>query len=188
MQAQAALSAALGEIGKGSYVEPSAMMVGEFLQRWLDDYVQHNCAAKTGDRYAEIVRNHVLPVIGCVKLSSPRRMPVVSARNTGSRKGVSWSRSISRRLCCWLSATINFAGFIRRHPELPKVRLHDLRHTHASLLLQAGEHAKVVSERLGHSSVAFTLDTYGHLMPGMEAGAAAKLDGLFGPAGRNKNR
>jgi integrase len=48
------------------------------------------------------------------------------------------------------------------------VRFHELRHTHASLLLQAGEHAKVVSERLGHSSVAFTLDTYGHLMPGME--------------------
>ncbi len=82
----------------------------------------------------------------------------------------------------------NFAAFIRRHRELPKVRFHDLRHTHASLLLQAGEHAKVVSERLGHSSVAFTLDTYGHLMPGMEAGAAAKLDGLFGDAGRNKNR
>src|SRR5262245_56179546 len=62
-----------------------------------------------------------------------------------------------------LSST--FAAFIRRHPELPKARFHDLRHTHASLLLEAGEHAKVVSERLGHSSVAFTLDTYGHLMP-----------------------
>ena len=68
----------------------------------------------------------------------------------------------------------NFAVFIRRHPELPKVRFHDLRHTHASLLLQAGEHAKVVSERLGHSSVAFTLDTYGHLMPGMEAGGGGE--------------
>ena len=81
----------------------------------------------------------------------------------------------------------SFAAFIRRHPELPKVRFPDLRHTHASLLLQAGEHAKVVSERLGHSSVAFTLDTYGHLMPGMEEAAAAKLDGLFGAAARMKN-
>jgi integrase len=81
----------------------------------------------------------------------------------------------------------NFGAFIHRHPELPKVRFHDLRHTHASLLLQAGEHAKVVSERLGHSSVAFTLDTYGHLMPGMEEAAAAKLDGLFSAAGRMKN-
>ena len=79
----------------------------------------------------------------------------------------------------------NFAAFIRRHPELPKVQFHDLRHTHASLLLQAGEHAKVVSERLGHSSVAFTLDTYGHLMPGMEEGRRrswmAYLVLLYGP-------
>ena len=73
----------------------------------------------------------------------------------------------------------NFAGFIRRHPELPKVRFHDLRHTHASLLLEAGEHAKVVSERLGHSSVAFTLDTYGHLMPGMEAGGGGEAGWLI---------
>jgi hypothetical protein len=67
-QAQTALSAALGEIGKGSYVEPSAMTVSGFLQRWLQDYVQHNCAAKTGERNAEIVRNHVLPAIGHVRL------------------------------------------------------------------------------------------------------------------------
>jgi integrase len=347
-QAQTALSAALGEIGKGSYVEPSALTVGEFLQRWLDDYVQHNCAAKTGERYAEIVRNHVLPVIGAVKLrelkpahiqelyslakragrrdgrgglssrtvhhihrvltnafntgvkwqllatnpvkattpprpeskemvalSQPQslrllalleecalRLPVFLALTTGMRRGellglkwgdVDWDRGVvsikralkqsrrglevkkpktarsartialppividelrshkavqaERRIRLGrayndmglvlagpdgafirpdaLSST--FAAFIRRHPELPKARFHDLRHTHASLLLEAGEHAKVVSERLGHSSVAFTLDTYGHLMPGMEEGAAAKLNGLFGAAGRTKN-
>ncbi|MFU8842139.1 MAG: tyrosine-type recombinase/integrase, partial [Nitriliruptoraceae bacterium] len=47
---------------------------------------------------------------------------------------------------------------------------HDLRHTHASLA--AGVNPKVVSERLGHSSVAFTLDTYAHVMPGMQPDAA----------------
>jgi integrase len=347
-QAEAALSAVLSDLGKGSYVEPSALTVGEFLQRWLDDYVQHNCAAKTGERYAEIVRNHVLPAIGHVRLrelkpahiqelyshakragrkdskgglsgrtvhhihrvltnafnagvkcqllannpvkattpprpeakemaalsqqqslrlldvleNSPLRLPVFLALTTGMRRGellglkwsdIDWDRGIvtvrralkeSRRglklqrpktarsartialppialevlrshkaiqaesrmrlgkayndLGLVLAEPVgtfirpdalstNFAAFIRRHPELPKVRFHDLRHTHASLLLQAGEHAKVVSERLGHSSVAFTLDTYGHLMPGMEEAAAAKLDGLFGPAGRMKN-
>jgi hypothetical protein len=67
-QAQTALSAALAELGKGSYVEASAMTVGDFLQRWLDDYIQHNCAAKTAERYAEIVRNHVLPAISHVRL------------------------------------------------------------------------------------------------------------------------
>jgi integrase len=346
-QAQTALSAALGEIGKGSYVEPSAMTVGDFLQRWLDDYVQHNCAAKTAERYAEIVQNHVLPAISHMRLrelkpahiqelyssakragrkdgkgglssrtvhhvhrvltnafnagvkwqllannpvraatpprperkemvaltqqqslrlldvleNSPLRLPVFLALTTGMRRGellglkwsdIDWDRGIvtikralkeSRRglelqrpKTARSARTIalppialeelrshkaiqaerrmrlgkayndvglvlaepdgafrrpdalstNFAAFIRRHPELPTVRFHDLRHTHASLLVQAGEHAKVVSERLGHSSVAFTLDTYGHLMPGMEE-AAAMLDGLFGAAGRMKN-
>ena len=55
------------------------------------------------------------------------------------------------------------------------VRLHDLRHTQASLLIQQGEYPKVISERLGHASTAFTNDLYGHLMPGMEQAAAAKV-------------
>jgi hypothetical protein len=53
---------------------------------------------------------------------------------------------------------------------VPRIRLHQLRHTHASLLLAAGVNPKVVSERLGHSS--FTLDTYAHVMPGMQPDAA----------------
>jgi len=56
------------------------------------------------------------------------------------------------------------------------VRWHDLRHAHASLLLRQGVHPKVVSERLGHASVAITLDTYSHVLPGLGAAAAAALD------------
>lgn len=55
---------------------------------------------------------------------------------------------------------------------LPRIRLHDLRHTHASLLLQAGVPIKVVSERLGHASPAFTMATYQHVLPGMQRDAA----------------
>jgi len=51
---------------------------------------------------------------------------------------------------------------------LPRIRLHDLRHTHATLALKSGQHAKVVSERLGHATVAFTLDVYSHVVPGMQ--------------------
>lgn len=57
--------------------------------------------------------------------------------------------------------------------DLPKIRLHDLRHTHATILLQQNVHPKVVSERLGHSSIAFTMTVYQHVMPGMQAEAAA---------------
>ena len=59
---------------------------------------------------------------------------------------------------------------------LPPLSLHSLRHLHASLLLMSGTHVKVVSERLGHSSVAFTMDVYGHLMPGMQEQAAERID------------
>ena len=57
--------------------------------------------------------------------------------------------------------------------ELPRIRLHDLRHTHASILLQAGIPVKVVSERLGHSSQAFTMTVCQHVLPGLQADAAA---------------
>jgi integrase len=63
---------------------------------------------------------------------------------------------------------------------LPDIRFHDLRHTAATLLLAKGVHPKVVQERLGHSSVNLTLDTYSHLMPALQRDAADKLDELFG--------
>jgi integrase len=66
-----------------------------------------------------------------------------------------------------------------RQIGLPHVRLHDLRHTHASLLLQAGVHPKVVQERLGHSSIKVTLDTYSHVMGGLQEAAAQHFDELL---------
>ncbi len=61
---------------------------------------------------------------------------------------------------------------------LPRIRYHDLRHTHATLLLAAGVPPKVVSERLGHTTVAFTLGTYAHVVPGMQADAAERFAGI----------
>ena len=62
---------------------------------------------------------------------------------------------------------------------LPKIRLHDLRHTHASLLVAAGEPIKVVSERLGHAHPGFTMATYQHLLPGMGGAAATNFAALL---------
>lgn len=64
--------------------------------------------------------------------------------------------------------------------ELPRIRVHDLRHTSATLLLQAGVHPKIVSERLGHSNIGITLDLYSHVTPKMDQEAASKLDDLMG--------
>lgn len=59
--------------------------------------------------------------------------------------------------------------------DVPAIRFHDLRHTCATLLLQAEVHPKVVQEMLGHSSIAITLDIYSHVVPGMQDEAAKKL-------------
>jgi integrase len=58
---------------------------------------------------------------------------------------------------------------------LPSLRFHDLRHTHASLMLKQGINPKIVSERLGHSSIGITLDTYSHVMPGLQKAAALRF-------------
>ena len=84
-----------------------------------------------------------------------------------------WPRSFSR-------------GFDRlaEAAGLPRIRLHDLRHTHATLALEGGVHPLVVSERLGHSKVSITLDTYSHVTPALEEDAAAKVAALVTEPGR----
>ena len=57
--------------------------------------------------------------------------------------------------------------------DLRTIRLHDLRHTHATIALKAGVPIKVISERLGHENPAFTMKQYAHVIPGMQAEAAA---------------
>jgi len=66
--------------------------------------------------------------------------------------------------------------------ELPDIRFHDLRHSAATLLLSLGVHPKVVQERLGHATIAITMDIYSEVMPELQSEAADKLDGLFGTA------
>jgi integrase len=62
---------------------------------------------------------------------------------------------------------------------LPHIRFHDLGHSAATLLLSQGVHPKVVQERLGHSTIAVTMDIYSHVMPSLQREAAQHLDKLF---------
>jgi integrase len=79
-----------------------------------------------------------------------------------------WPTSIARA----------FRTFLRCH-NLPLIRFHDLRHSHASHMLASNVHPKIVQERLGHSTIAITMDTYSHAMPNMQADAAATIDAAF---------
>lgn len=80
-----------------------------------------------------------------------------------------WPRSLTRA----------FAGSVNT-ANLPQIRLHDLRHTHATLALQAGVHPKVVQERLGHATISITLDVYSHAIPAMQEDAANRVADLVG--------
>jgi len=84
---------------------------------------------------------------------------------------------VGEPLAPW-TASADFRRIVREL-ELPRTRFHDLRHAHATQLLAAGVHPKAVSERLGHSSVAFTMDTYSAHIPAMGRAAADAADQLF---------
>lgn len=71
-----------------------------------------------------------------------------------------------------------FGRFIRS-TELPHIRLHDLRHTNATMLMNLGVPPKVVSERLGHANISITLDTYSHVLKDKQAEAAEKMDNFI---------
>jgi integrase len=334
--AQRELARLLNEMSTGAYVEPARMSVGEYLDRWLADYAKAKVAAKTYERYVEMVEGHIKPALGSyllpklaplhvqgfytralaqgrkdgkgglsaqsvvhfhrllhkafaqavkwqllarnpVQAVDPPRaerqemraldedetaallnrlaasrlyMPVMLAVTTGLRRGeilgLRWSNvdlatgtitvvesleqtkeglrfkspktHRSRRLIALLAITVDalrshrakqaeerlalgpaygdydlvcprpggepwapdmfstaFATFVRRCGMRP-FRFHDLRHSHATHLLKAGVHPKIVSERMGHSAVGITLDTYSHVLPGMQEEAVRLID------------
>ena len=70
-----------------------------------------------------------------------------------------------------------------RQAGVPGIRMHDARHTHAILMLEQGVNWKIISERLGHGSVAMTLDLYAHASPGLQQAAAHGFDKVLGGVG-----
>lgn len=139
------------------------------------------------------VRQTVVAVGGKRELSAPKtvrgRRLVALDRGTIAALEASWPASIDDpsalifaeadgRPLSGPAMTKRFNALVRR-TGLPAIRLHDLRHTHATLALRAGVHPKIVSERLGHSTVAFTLDVYSHATPHMQSEAAQCIGDLI---------
>jgi integrase len=92
----------------------------------------------------------------------------------GHRNPAHVSRQFTRdveRCCCELGSD-----------ALPGIRLHDLRHTHATILLTAGVPVHVVSQRLGHASAVVTMTVYAHVLPGSQRDAADRFAALVGEA------
>jgi len=70
---------------------------------------------------------------------------------------------------------------IAKRNGLAGIRLHDIRHSHATILFKQGVHPKIVQERLGHATISTTLDIYSHVVPGLHAAAAAGFDSILRP-------
>ncbi len=80
------------------------------------------------------------------------------------------------------SLTHEFTSLIGRMIDIPRVRFHDLRHSHATQLLSAGVHPKIAQERLGHSTITTTMDLYSHVTKTMQEDVADQLDRAFSRA------
>ena len=97
-----------------------------------------------------------------------------------------WAAKDHLVFCDAEGGPIRKSNFARRYYKpllkaagVPTVRFHDLRHTSATLMLAAGVHPKIAQERLGHSTIAVTLDTYSHVLPEMDREAASTFDRLL---------
>jgi integrase len=77
------------------------------------------------------------------------------------------------------NVTREFQAMLAAAPNVPRVRFHDLRHTAATLLLAQGVDPRTIMETLGHSQISLTLNTYSHVLPALQADAAAKLDAIL---------
>ncbi|MBM4188247.1 MAG: site-specific integrase [Gemmatimonadetes bacterium] len=144
------------------------------------DYADHGLvfAATFGQplRWETITKRHFWPVVERLAFRLQGRAPV-----TVTRKGLKPSQLAPAFKAAQEAATAALAK-----TGLDRLRPYDLRHSAATLLLAAGEHPKVVAERLGHVRVTLTLDTYSHVLPGLEERAAERLETvIFGaPAQR----
>ena len=102
------------------------------------------------------------------------------------RRGAEYEAELDLVFANGIGEPLDYRVVVRRHFKpsvksagLEPLRLYDLRHTCATLLLAGGEHPKVVAERLGHSSTVMTLDVYSHVLPDMQEKAAEKLERLL---------
>ena len=191
----------IAEAQKGNgTVAPERLTVGDYLEQWLR-HIRTKVSPKSFERYTSIVRANPIPALGNIRLSKLQPLAISSAYSdalTHRRSQAEELLKIGVRLtddtfvCARKdgksqqpnSISHGWTDFLAA-TKLPRIRFHDLRHSHATLMLRANVHPKIVSERLGHSKVAITLDTYSHVIPGMQQEAAAAIDAAFGGAAKD---
>ena len=87
---------------------------------------------------------------------------------------------VGQRHCNFQGRRRQWVAVTWSYTEIRGIRLHDLRHTHATLFMKQETNPKVVQEQLGHSSISVNLDVYSHVVPGMQELAALAIDAALG--------
>ena len=196
-QARAFLEAAKGSRYEALYVLAlnSGMRLGELLGlKWRDVNLEAG-TIQLQTALKKAVGGHAL---GKTKTASSRRKVMLTPSAVAALRAHR-SRQLEQRLQAplWNDNDLVFTNAVGDSPDptgiyrydykpllrkagLPMIRIHDLRHTAATLLLLSGVHPKVVSEMLGHSSINITLNLYSHVLPDMQASATSAMERLIG--------
>ncbi len=164
----------------------------EYAQSWIDTTAPATCKASTVSDYGRILESHVLPVFGDhavdkitkgkIKdflLGKVNEVPITRSEETAKEpsewvftNGLGGLIDVNN----WRRWVFNKA---LKKAGLRKIRIHDLRHTYASLLIQGSESLAYVRDQLGHHSIKVTVDIYGHLAPEGNKQAMDKLDDVL---------
>ena len=102
----------------------------------------------------------------------PKTSPFVCVSRTGAPYAPDSYPQALKRLIHGINKQRNGTAI----PPMPEATYHDLRHTHAAMLIKLGTQPKIIQERLGHASIKITMDTYGYLMTGLQEAVADALD------------
>lgn len=180
-QARAFLEAARGDRLEALYVLAvhTGMRQGELLSlRWEDVDLEAGVLRVRGTKTARSRRTVKLSQTALDALTSHLTRQLEEIDRVGSM----WQEN-SLVFATEIGTPLNRHNLVNRsfkplllRAGLPHIRFHDLRHTCATILLSKGVHAKFVQELLGHATIAITLDTYSHVLPGMGGGTADAMD------------
>jgi integrase len=165
----------------------TGMRQGElFNLRWNDVDLNARVLRVRGTKAARIRRTVTLSETASQALRSHLERQLREIDRAGSlwrENGLVFATEIGTPLNRHNATQRSFRPLLER-AGLPQIRFHDLRHTCATILLSRGVHAKFVQELLGHATIAITLDTYSHVLPGMGGGTADAMDAALSSTGR----
>jgi Phage integrase family len=199
------LDAKVGELktawNKGTYIEPNTMPLGEYLQSWL---VSLQRSGATKYQYAAILRRHILPdPIASIPLGRFKRahhQQFIDRKNAAGyapshvrlmhalvstalgeacqETGAVFDTGDGRPVASPVVIDRKFTKLVKPL-DLPRIKIHGLRHTAATNMLQRGIPVHVVSHILGHANPAITLKVYAHVLSDAQADAAARIDAML---------